>query len=198
MSQYMNLESLANMTTGLCIFSMTPILLGIEGASLYGCIPWMLAALPIFIVSIIWLFKSGELVSGLATAILSGITLIGNAYSALLELYIVSNNIALSPSNLSSIKISNGSVMLAASLILLLITFISLKKNKIQSFFLFIASLGFIGIGIGDLGLLQLGIIPGICLFLFAIWQIYSGMGILVFHLSGNEHFPGLVLEKEK
>jgi len=195
MNKYMNLESLANMTTGLCIFSMTPILLSLDGATLFGCIPWMMAALPIFIISIIWLFKSGDLVSGLATSILSGITLIGNAYSAMIELFIESNGISLTNQNLRSINISNGSVMLAASFILLLITFISLKKNILQAIFIFIACLGFVGIGLGDLGILYLGLFPGICLFIFAFWQIYSGMGIMVFHLTGEDRFPGLQLK---
>ncbi|MDC7249577.1 MAG: hypothetical protein PQJ49_06660 [Sphaerochaetaceae bacterium] len=196
-NEYINLECLSNITTGLCIFSMTPILFGLEGASIIGCIPWMIAALPIFIISIIWLFKSGDLVSGFATSILSGITLVGNAYSAMLELYIEGNNIALSNQTISSISISSGAVMLAAAFILLSLTLITLKENVLQAFFLFCACIGFLGISLNSLHILNLGILPGVLLFVFALWQMYSGVGILIFSLKKEEVFPFLNLVRE-
>lgn len=191
-SEAAGLECLANCTTGICIISMTPILLGLPGATLLGALPWLAASLPIFLICSIWLFKAKAMLGGFATAILSGITLIGNAYTAMMELYIEANNLAVTAEQWQSIRISSASVMFAAAMVLLILSKLSFSHNKAQALFLSLACLGFFGVSLQQASILDFGLIPGVLLLLFALWQLYSGLGMLVINVQENKRLPFL------
>jgi hypothetical protein len=143
------------------------------------------------------MFRSGNVIGGFASAILSGITLVGNAYSAMIELYIEGNGIDLSVENNKAMSIANGSVMFAATIVLLALTLLSFKQNRVQALFLSNACLGFLGIATKSMYIHDFGLLPGVLLFLFALWEMYSGLGMFIYLVQGEELFPylGLVVE---
>jgi hypothetical protein len=157
----------------------------------------MLAALPILLIAIVWMFWSGASVGGFATAILSGITLVGNAYSAIMKLYIEGNGIELTAQNGKAMGMASGSVMFAATLVLLTLTLLAFRQNRVQSLFFACACLGFLGVSLKDVHLHDFGLFPGVLLLIFAFWEMYSGLGMLIYQVHGKELFPFLDLARE-
>ena len=172
---------------------MAPVLFRLEGATILGSLPWMAASLPMFLICSIWLFKSGKILGGFATAILSGITLMGNAYTALMELYIEANNLVLTTEEWQSISLSSASVMFAAAIVLLILTMLTLRHNKAQALFLSLACLGFFGISLQQASIHDYGILPGVLLLTFALWQLYSGLGTLIIGTQEDRRLPFLI-----
>lgn len=190
-------NGLANVLTGICIFSMAPILLGFApGAASIGCLPWMLCAVPFLIISVILLLVTGDIVSGMANAVLTGLALFNNIGHALRNLYCMVNGYEIPGDVTAGIYKMDGIAYLAAAVFLISIIFISSKVNKVQAVFVAFPCIGFVLLFCMETLGMNVGILPGICLLTFACWLLYSGIAMMLHQATGVQILRYIVAPK--
>ena len=190
-------NGLANVVTGICIFVMAPILLGLTtGAAAIGCLPWMLCGLPLLLIAVVLLFINGDIVSGMANAVLTGMALFNNIFHALRNLYCSANGYAIPDDVTRGIYMMDGFGYLAAAVFLLSIIFISSKVNLVQAVFVCFPCVGFVLLFCAETLGMNLGILPGWCLLIFACWLIYSGIAMMLHQATGHQILKYIVAPK--
>ena len=191
-------NGLANALTGICIFCMAPILLGkAQGASVVGCIPWMLCAAPILLIAVVLLLVSGDIVSGMANALLTGIALFNNIWHAVRTLYCMVNGFEIPAEVTKGIFMMDGCGYLGAAVFLLSVVWISSKVNLVQAAFVACPCIGFVLLFCAETLGMNLGIAPGCFLLIFACWLIYSGMAMMLHSATGHQILPYIVAPKK-
>ena len=190
-------NGLANAVTGICIFGMAPVLLGfMTGEALIGCLPWMICALPIILIAVTLLLVSGDIVGGMANAILTGMALFNNIGHAVRAMYFSANGYVVPQEVQRGIFMMDGCFYLAAAVFLLSIVWISSKVNYVQAFFVAMPTIGFVLLFCGETLGFNVGILPGVFLFVFACWLLYSGMAMMLHQATGNQVLPYIIEPK--
>lgn len=198
-SRIADCNGLANVVTGICIFCMAPILLGFAtGAASIGCLPWMLCGVPMLIIAVILLLINGDIVGGMANAILTGLALFNNIGHALRNFYCMVNGYSIPDDVTAGIYKMDGIAYLACAIFLVSIVFISSKVNIVQAVFVAFPCIGFVLLFCAETLGLQLGILPGICLLTFACWLLYSGIAMMLHQATGVQILPYIIAPKSK
>lgn len=191
-------NGLANVTTAICIFVMAPILLGLTAPeAIIGCLPWMLCAVPMLLISVILLLVRGDIVGGMANALLTGIALFNNIGHALRALYCSVNGYEIPAEVVKGIYMMDGFGYLVAALFLLSVVWISTKVNLVQAFFVVFPVIGFVLLFCAETLGMSLGILPGCFLLVFACWLLYSGTAMMLHSTTGKQVLPYIVTPKQ-
>lgn len=190
-------NGLANVVTGVCIFVMAPILFGkTSGLAAIGCLPWMLCAVPLLLIAVILLLINGDIVSGMANAVLTGIALFNNIGHALRALYCAVNGFEIPDDVTRGIYMMDGMGYLACAVFLLAIVYLSAKANYVQAFFVACPCVAFVALFCGETLGVNVGIIPGIFIFAFGCWLVYSGIAMMMHAAAGKQILPYIVAPK--
>lgn len=179
-------NALANVVTGLSIYSLVPFFFGMTDNNL-GCIPWMVCSLPFMIVAVVGCFKNQDVIGGTANAVLSGICLFENMYHALITLAIPSL-----PANIQqALEMGDGFADLGAAAFCGSVAFIAWKANKLQSIVVMFPTVAFFLLFLLQMGIAgPFGVIPGLCFTVFGTWLIYSGIAIMYHQAAGKIILP--------
>ena len=191
-NQWSDTTALGNMATGLSIYSMIPYFYGMVDTNV-GCVICMLCSLPFVIIAVVGCFKNQDVVGGTATAVLTGICLLGNLYHALINMFV--ETAGSSESIQTALVMSSGAVNLGAVFFCGVVAWLAWKVNKAQSvavmfptialFLLFLEHMGIVGLS---------GAIPGTLFVVFGTWMIYSGCAAMVHQVTGREMLPYIVV----
>lgn len=179
-------NALANLATGLSIYSLIPYFFGMVDNNL-GCIPWMLCALPFVIIAVIGCFKNDDVVGGTANAVLTGICLFGNLYHALIDLVIP--NV---PANVQmALVMGDGAANIGSTFFCGCVAWLAWKANKAQSVAVMFPTVGFFLLFLMQMGIAgPFGVLPGACFTVFGTWLIYSGVAIMFHQAAGKKILP--------
>lgn len=185
-NQWADSNALANVLTGLSIYSLIPFFFGMVDNNL-GCIPWMICALPFMIVAVVGCFKNKDVVGATANAILTGVCLFGNMYHALITL--IFPNI---PENIqAALVMGDGAADLGAAVFCGSIAFLAWKVNKLQSIAVMFPTVAFFLLFLMQMGIAgPFGVLPGTCFTIFGTWLIYSGIAIMFHQATGEQILP--------
>lgn len=190
-------NGLANAATGICIFLMAPVLLGKTTAeAAIGCLPWMLCAVPVVLIAVTLLLVSGDIVGGMANALLTGMALFNNIGHALRMLYCSANGVELTEEVTKGIYMMDGCAYLAAAVFLLSVVWISTKVNLVQAIFVACPCVAFVLLFCSETLGMGVGILPGCFLMAFGCWLIYSGMAMMLHNATGKQVLPYIVAPK--
>lgn len=180
-------NALANVATGLGIYSLIPYFFGLVDNNV-GCIPWMFGGLICMIIAIVGCFKNGDVVGGTANAILTVVCLFGNFYHAFID--IIARG-AVPDNMMASLVMGDGMANLASAVFCGSVAFIAWKVNKLQSIAVMFPTVAFF-----LLFLMQMGIsgnltpAPQICFTIFGTWLLYSGIAIMFHQATGEQILP--------
>lgn len=179
-------NALANVATGLSIYSLVPFFFGMTDNNL-GCIPWMVCSLPFMVIAVVGCFKNQDVIGGTANAVLTGICLFGNMYHALITLAIPSL-----PANIQqALVMGDGFADLGAAAFCGSVAFIAWKANKLQSIAVMFPTVAFFLLFLLQMGIAgSFGVIPGLCFTVFGTWLIYSGIAIMYHQATGKIILP--------
>ena len=183
---------LGNITTGIVLLTLWPILFGIaDTEAMIAVLPWSAMAFPLVLLTSVIAFRHGHVLGAVANGVMSGLTLCQNAVWAivLIAYQCFGKNV---PVAVMAVKgYVDGAAYLGAAFMLLCIAIIFYKlKNKTMALSMFIIFLGFCCMGVSDLGLLQLRLPAALCITCFALWMIYSGCAMLAHDTLGRKILP--------
>lgn len=187
-NKWADTSSLANVATGLGIYSLIPYFFGMVDNNV-GCIPWMLGGLIFLIIAVIGNYKAGDEVSGVANAVLTGICLFGNLWHALIDLFSTSNPL---PANmLASLTMGDGAANLGAAFFCGAVAIIAWKANKCQAIAVAFPTVAFFLLFLVQMGIAgPFGHAPQICFTIFGTWLLYSGVAMMFHHVTGKQVLP--------
>lgn len=190
-SDWADTNALANVATGLGIYSMIPYFFGMVDNNI-GCIPWMLGGLIFVIVAVVGNYRSGDEVSGTANAILTGICLFGNLWHALIDLLTIDNPL---PANVMlSLTMGDGAADLGAAFFCGAVAALAWGANKAQSVAVVFPTVAFFLLFLQIMGIAgPFGHAPMICFTIFGTWLIYSGVAMLFHHVTGKQVLPYII-----
>ena len=183
---------LGNITTGIVLLTLWPILFGIaDTEAMIAVLPWSAMAFPLVLLTSVIAFRHGHVLGAVANGVMSGLTLCQNAVWAivLIAYQCFGKNV---PVAVMAVKgYVDGAAYLGAAFMLLCIAIIFCNlKNKTMALSMFIIFLGFCCMGVSDLGLLQLRLPAALCITSFALWMIYSGCAMLAHDTLGRKILP--------
>ena len=187
-----NPTPLGNITTGIVLLTLWPILFGVaDTTAMIAVLPWSAMAFPLVLLTSVIAYRHGHVLGAVANGVMSGLTLCQNAVWAivLIAYQCFGKNV---PVAVMAVKgYVDGAAYLGAAFMLLCIAIIFYKlKNKTMALSMFIIFLGFCCMGVSDLGLLQLRLPAALCITSFALWMIYSGCAMLAHDTLGRKILP--------
>ena len=181
----------ANVVTGVAIFSMCGLLLGVaEPSSIIGTLTWMVCAVPLMLIAIVMLIVNGDVIGAMANGVLTGITLFNNVGHGALVFFCQLAHVEMTPGQLAGIATMDGGGYLASALILLCPIYLSMKTNRVQAFFLCFPCAGFLCFCATYFGLASLMLPGGVLIMIFACWLLYSGCAMSMHAATGTQVLP--------
>ena len=187
-----NTTPLANLATGVMIFSLWSVLFGVASpVAVIGALPWIGVAFPIMLIAIVICFKNGDIVGGTVNAVLTGMTLCQNGFKAIIVLAFTTAGVPMPEALGAGMAMIDGGAYVAAFLVLLCVLAILIKAgDKIFAFFVAVVATGFLSLAVTNLGFANLGLVAAICLTTFGGWLIYSGCAMLMENVFGKKILP--------
>lgn len=181
-----------NLLLGLLIIAQFPIMFGL--ASSYATIqiiPWVLTAYPMIIITVVLMYKSGDIVGATCNAVLSVVLMGQNFVKGILALvYFVADKEIPVEFTMDAAMI-DGCAYLVGAILLVFIGWLAFAGCKIGGVCIWAAAVGFLGLTLLYFGILPIGgLIGGIGLHILAIWLVYSGIGGVVNKATGKQIFP--------
>ena len=166
----------------LLIFAQIPIMFGKADANaIIYAMPWLLAAFPVILVCITFMFINGEFVDATMNSVLSGVLMGQNFVRGIIALQLVSNGVEPSMELLMSSYAIDMWVYLAGGLILLAAGWLAHFQCKMAACGIWAGAVGFLSLAAmyGGLGS-AFGLIGAIGLIILAIYLLYSGIAGLL------------------
>ena len=173
---------LCNLLLGLLIIVQAPIMFGIvSGPAVIGVMPWVLAAYPAIIVSVVFMIINGQLLDATVNGLLSIVLMGQNFVKGIIWLPFTAQGTAPGPDLLAAMNYIDGLGFLLGGVVLLFVGSIHFKANKIAGASIWCCAAGFICLFIGfyaGIGLLCL--VGGAGMMVLAIFLVYAGISEVV------------------
>lgn len=187
-NKWADANALANVATGLGIYSLIPFFFGFVDNAV-GCIPWMTGGMFFLILAVVGCFKNNDVVGATANGVLSGICLFGNLYLALITL--ISGTKGIPENIMKSLTMGAGTGYLGASVFCASVAWIAWKNNKLQAMAVVFPTIAFFLLFLLQTGITgPYGYVPMICFTIFGTWQLYSGIAIMYHQATGKQILP--------
>lgn len=180
-----------NMIIALLIFAQIPIMFGkADPNAIIYALPWLLAAFPVILLCIIFMFINGDFVDATLNAILSGVLMGQNFVRGLIALSMFNAGTAVSPELMMSSFAIDKWVYLAGGIILLFAGWLAHFNSKMAA-----TASGWChrlpGTGGYECGFGQLfGLIGSIGLVILGVYLLYSGLALLLNTAMQKEVLP--------
>lgn len=183
---------LGNITTGIVLLTLWPILFGLADTSaMVAVLPWALAAAPMIVLTSAAALRAGNVLGAVANGVLSGVTLCQNAVWGGVVLFYTACGRAV-PEGIAAAKgLVDGAAFLSTAFMLFCLVLIFLRiHNRPMAFFMGVICTGFCCMCLSDLGVANLRLPAGVCIVCFASWMIYSGCAMLMHAVLGKKLLP--------
>lgn len=181
-----------NMIIGLLIFAQIPIMFGkADPNAIIYALPWLLAAYPILIVCIVFMYKNGEFVDATMNAILSGVLMGQNFVRGYIALTMLNSGITASSELVISGYAIDKWVYFAGGIILLFAGWLAFFQSKMAALGIWAGAIGFLSLAAMYAGFGSVfGLIGAVCLVILGIYLLYSGLAILINTATQKQVLP--------
>lgn len=181
-----------NMIIGLLIFAQIPIMFGkADPNAIIYALPWLLAAYPILIVCIVFMYKNGEFVDATMNAILSGVLMGQNFVRGYIALTMLNSGITASSELVISGYAIDKWVYFAGGIILLFAGWLAFFQSKMAALGIWAGAIGFLSLAAMYTGFGSVfGLIGAVCLVILGIYLLYSGLAILINTATQKQVLP--------
>lgn len=181
-----------NMIIALLIFAQIPIMFGkADPNAIIYALPWLLAAFPVILLCIIFMFINGDFVDATLNAILSGVLMGQNFVRGLIALSMFNAGTAVSPELMMSSFAIDKWVYLAGGIILLFAGWLAHFNSKMAATGVWAGAIGFLALAAMNAGFGQLfGLIGSIGLVILGAYLLYSGLALLLNTAMQKEVLP--------
>ena len=179
-----------NMIIALLIFAQIPIMFGkADPNAIIYALPWLLAAFPVILLCIIFMFINGDFVDATLNAILSGVLMGQNFVRGLIALSMFNAGTAVSPELMMSSFAIDKWVYLAGGIILLFAGWLAHFNSKMAATGVWAGAIGFLAAMNAGFGQL-FGLIGSIGLVILGVYLLYSGLALLLNTAMQKEVLP--------
>ena len=171
-----------NMIIALLIFAQIPIMFGaVSPDAMLYVLPWLMAAYPVLLLCIVFMFKNGEFVDATLNSILSGVLMGQNFVRGIMLLTMYNAGTQPTPELVMASYAIDTWVYLAAGLILVVAGWLCHFQSKMGAIGVWCGAIGFLALSAMNAGLGQFfGLIGGIGLVILGAYLLYSGLAMLV------------------
>lgn len=191
-NKYTSSAEACNLLLGLLIVAQFPIMFGMASASaVIQTIPWVFTAYPMIIITVVLMYKNGDIVGATCNAVLSVVLMGQNFVKGIMNLiyYVADKKVSLD--FVRDAALIDGCAYLVGVVMLIFIGWLAYTGCKIGGLCIWAAAVGFLGLSLMYFDILPVGgLIGGIGLGILAIWLIYSGIGGVVNKATGTQMFP--------
>ena len=181
-----------NMIIALLIFAQIPIMFGKASSdAIIYALPWLLAAFPVLLVCIIFMFKNDEFVDATLNSILSGVLMGQNFVRGIIALTMLNAGSTASPELLMSSYAIDKWVYLVGGVILLFAGWLAHFQSKMAATGVWAGAIGFLALAAMNAGFGQVfGMIGSIGLVILGVYLLYSGLALLLNTAMQKEVLP--------
>ncbi len=181
-----------NLLLGLLIVSQFPIMFGLASPNaVIQVVPWVLTAYPMIIITVVMIYKSGDIVGATCNAVLSVVLMGQNFVKGIMNLIYYISGKEVPAEFARDAALIDGCAYLVGVVMLLFIGWLAFCGCKIAGICVWASAVGFLGLSMMYLGGIQAGgLIGGIGLSILGIWLIYTGVGGVVNKAVGKQIFP--------
>ena len=171
-----------NMIIALLIFAQIPIMFGKADANaIIYALPWLLAAFPVILICIVFMFKNGEFVDATLNSILSGVLMGQNFVRGIIALTMLNAGTAASPELMMSSFTIDHWVYLVGGVILLFAGWLAHFGSKMAAIGVWCGAIGFLSLAAMYAGFGQFfGLIGAIGLVILGVYLLYSGLALML------------------
>lgn len=181
-----------NLLLGLLIVAQFPIMFGIvsENATIQ-IIPWVLTAYPMIIITVVLMYKSGDIVGATCNAVLSVVLMGQNYVKGIITLVYFVTDKEVPMEFTRDAALIDGCAYLVGAIMLAFIGWLAFMGCKIAGICIWAAAVGFLGLTMAYFNILTTGgLVAGVGLNILAVWLMYSGIGGVVNKATGKQIFP--------
>lgn len=181
-----------NLLLGLLIVAQFPIMFGmVSGNAAIQIIPWVLTAYPMILITVVLMYKNGDIVGATCNAVLSVVLMGQNFVKGILSLIYFVTDKKVPIEFARDTALIDGCAYLAGAVMLVFIGWLAFMGCRIAGVCIWASATGFLGLTLMYFGILSMGgLIAGIGLNILAVWLIYSGIGGIVNKATGKQIFP--------
>ena len=154
-------------------------------------VPWVLTAYPMIIITVVMIYKSGDIVGATCNAVLSVVLMGQNFVKGIMNLIYYISGKEVPVEFARDAALIDGCAYLVGVVMLLFIGWLAFCGCKIAGICVWASAVGFLGLSMMYLGGIQAGdLIGGIGLSILGIWLVYTGVGGVVNKAVGKQIFP--------
>ena len=177
---------------GLLIFAQIPIMTGkADPNAIIYAMPWLLAAFPVILICIVFMYLNGEFVDATMNAVLSGVLMGQNFVRGIIALNMYNADSAPTPELLMSSYAIDMWVYLAGGVILLFAGWLAHFQSKMAACGIWAGAIGFLALAAMYCGLgSAFGLVGAIGLIILAVYLLYSGIAGLLNTAMQKEVLP--------
>ena len=181
-----------NLIIALLIFAQIPIMFGIvDGSAIIYALPWLLAAFPVLLICIIFMFVNGDFVDATINAVLSGVLMGQNFVRGIIALTMYNAGVEASAELVMASYAIDMWVYLAGGIILVIAGWLCHFQSKMGAAGVWCGAAGFLSLAAMYAGFGQIfGLIGGIGMVILGIYLLYSGLALLVNTAMQASVFP--------
>ena len=176
----------------LLIFAQIPIMTGkADPNAIIYALPWLLAAFPVILICIIFMFLNGDFVDATLNSVLSGVLMGQNFVRGIIALSMYNAGTAPTPELLMSSYAIDMWVYLAGGVILLFAGWLAHFQSKMAACGIWAGAIGFLALAAMYCGLgSAFGLVGAIGLIILAVYLLYSGIAGLLNTAMQKEVLP--------
>ncbi len=191
-NRYASSAEACNLLLGLLIVAQFPIMFGAAGPNaVIQVIPWVITAYPMIIITVVLMYRSGDIVGATCNAVLSVVLMGQNFVKGVMNLVYFVSGKEVPAEFVRDAALIDGCAYLVGVVMLIFIGWLAFGGCKIAGCCIWASAVGFLGLSIMYLtGLQAGGLIGGIGLGILGIWLIYTGIGGVVNKAIGEQKFP--------
>lgn len=181
-----------NLLLGLLIVAQFPIMFGMaSGNAVIQIIPWVFTAYPMILITVVLMYKNGDIVGATCNAVLSVVLMGQNFVKGIMSLIYFVADKEIPVEFARDAAWIDGCAYLVGAVMLVFIGWLAFMGCKIAGVSIWAAAIGFLGLTLMYFGILPIGgLIAGIGLNILAVWLIYSGIGGVVNKATRKQIFP--------
>lgn len=154
-------------------------------------VPWVLTAYPMIIITVVMIYKSGDIVGATCNAVLRVVLMGQNFVKGIMNLIYYISGKEVPVEFARDAALIDGCAYLVGVVMLLFIGWLAFCGCKIAGICVWASAVGFLGLSMMYLGGIQAGgLIGGIGLSILGIWLVYTGVGGVVNKAVGKQIFP--------
>lgn len=186
-------SALCSMSIGLLLLAQWGFFTGTTGSTTsLALLPWLLSAIPVIFICVFIQFRLGDVMGGTVNGFLGIILMAQGAVKGIIALQLLLNGTPAPASYTVDTALTDVVPFFLSFFVLLVAGFLaSFGQSKFMGICVWFASIGFLFLGLADLGLNPLlGLAGGYCMLIIGICLFYNGIAALLNGVTGKVILP--------